>query len=128
MANEFFDQVKADVSAYLQTQTIVSKLRIVGGLSRVLGLFLLLLTAILLLFSFAAFCGVAAVIGLSHCMPLWAAALLIGAVYIVLLVLAIIFRKPLFINPFVKLLSGIFFAKEGRQAEEIRLREEAFHD
>ena len=128
MENPFIDQVKADASAYLNTQSLLSRLRIVGGLSRVLGLFLLTLRIVLLLFGFIAFCGVAAVIGLSYCMPLWAAALLISAVFVLLILLAFFFRKQLFINPFVAILSKHLFAEEGRKAEEERLREEAIND
>lgn len=128
MANPFVDQVKADASAYLNTQSILSRLRIVGGVSRILGLFLLTLSIVLLLFGFIAFCGVAAVIGLSSCMPLWAAALVMGAVFVLATILVYLFRKPLFINPFVAILSKSLFAEEGRKAEEERLKEEAFHD
>ncbi|MBQ7631822.1 MAG: hypothetical protein IJS82_03565 [Paludibacteraceae bacterium] len=128
MANEFINQVKADASAYLKTQTIVSKLRIVGALSKVLGLFLLLLTIILLAFGVAAFGGVAAVIGLSRYMPMWAAALVMGGIFILVAIIIYAFRKKLFINPFVAILSGVFFAEEGRKAEEERLREEAIND
>ena len=128
MENPFIDQVKADASAYLNTQSLLSRLRIVGGLSRVLGLFLLTLSIVLLLFGFIAFCGVAAVIGLSYCMPLWAAALLISAVFVLLILLAFFYRKQLFINPFVAILSKHLFAEEGRKAEEERLREEAIND
>jgi len=128
MENEFIHQVREDISAYLQTETILSKLRIVGGLSRVLGLFLLMLTVVLLFFGLLAFCCVAAIVGLSYCMPLWAAALVVGSLFVVGIILVVSFRKQLFINPFVKLLSGVLFEKEGRQIEEERLREEAIHD
>ena len=47
---------------------------------------------------------------------------------LVLLILAIIYRKKLFINPFVGLLSNIFFEEEGRKIEEERLRKEAEDD
>lgn len=128
MASEFINQVKADASAYLKTETLVSKLRIVGALSKVLGLFLLVLTLILLAFGVAAFGGVAAVIGLSHYMPVWAAALVMGGIFILVAIFIYALRKKLFINPFVAILSGVFFAEEGRKAEEERLREEAIND
>ncbi|MBR1877375.1 MAG: phage holin family protein [Paludibacteraceae bacterium] len=128
MDNDFINQVQADASAYLSTRTLLGKLRIIGGVSRVLGLFLLVLTTVLLLFGFLGLCSVAAVLALGNCMPVWAAALVVGAAYVLLIILAFIFRKQLFINPFVKLLSGIFFEKEGRQIEELRLRKEAEND
>lgn len=128
MENEFVDQVRTDLTAYAKTLSIVGRLRLIGGSSRVLGLFLLVLTVILLVFGITAFCSVAAIVALSYCMPLWAAALIMGGVYLLFVVIAVAFRKQLFINPFVKLLSGIFFAEEGRQIEEQRLREEVEND
>lgn len=128
MENEFFDQVKSDASAYIKTRTLLGKLRIIGGVSRVLGLFLLVLTAVLLVFCITALCSVAAIVALGYCMSTWAAALLVAAAYLLLLILAIVYRKKLFINPFVGLLSNIFFEAEGRQIEEERLRKEAEND
>lgn len=128
MENPFLNEVQNDVKAYAQTLTTVGKLRLVGGISRVLGLFLLILTIILLLFGFIALCAVAAIHGLSFVMPIWAAALIVAASYIILIAVVIILRKQLFINPFVRLLSGVFFAEEGRKIEELRLRKEAEND
>ena len=128
MENPFLNEVQNDVKAYAQTLTTVGKLRLVGGISRVLGLFLLILTIILLLFGFIALCAVAAIHGLSFVMPIWAAALIVAASYVVLIAVVIILRKQLFINPFVRMLSGVFFAEEGRKIEELRLRKEAEND
>ena len=128
MENPFLNEVQNDVKAYAQTLTTVGKLRLVGGISRVLGLFLLILTIILLLFGFIALCAVAAIHGLSFVMPIWAAALIVAATYVILIAVVIILRKQLFINPFVRLLSGVFFAEEGRKIEELRLRKEAEND
>ena len=128
MENEFLNEVQNDVKAYAQTLTTVGKLRLVGGISRVVGMFLFILTLILLVFAVTAFCAVAAISWLSFYMPIWAAALAVGALYVVAIILIIILRKKLFINPFVRLLSGIFFAKEGREIEELRLRKEAEND
>ncbi len=126
--NAFIDEVQSNVRAYLKTCVTVGKLRIIGGLSRVLGLFLLLLTVVLLVFAVSAFGAVAAIDGLSNCMPIWSAALIIGGVYLLLIGVALLFRKQLFINPFVSLLSRTFFAEEGRRIEEQRLRKEAEND
>ena len=128
METDFIDQVQADARAYLDTRTLLGKLRIIGGVSRVFGLFLLVLTIVLLLFGIISLCSVAAIIALGHCMPTWAAALVVAGVYMLFLILAIAYHKQLFINPFVRLLSGMFFKKESRQMEEERLRKEAEND
>ncbi len=128
MENEFVNQVKDDLKDYAKTLSVVGRLRLVGGISRVLGFFLMVFTVILLAFAVISFCAVAAISALSYCMPVWAASLVVGGVYVVLIALAIIYRKPLFINPFVSRLSAMFFSEEGRQIEEERLREEAMND
>ena len=38
-------------------------------------------------------------------MPVWAASLIIGSTYIVLIIIALACRKQLFIHPFIKMLS-----------------------
>lgn len=128
MDNNYIDQVQNDLKAYLKTQTTIGKLRLIGGISRVLGIFLLALTLILLLFALLAFLSVSAISALSSVLPLWAAALIITAFYFVLICIAIICRKQLFINPFVRLLSLILFAREKQEMEEEQLRKEAEND
>ena len=50
-------------------------------------------------------------------MPLWAAALILGAGYILLIFVVIACRKPLFIHPFIRLMS-----KQLRSEEELALK------
>jgi hypothetical protein len=50
-------------------------------------------------------------------MPLWGAALILGAVYILLIIVVIACRKPLFIHPFIRLMS-----KQLRSEEELALK------
>lgn len=128
MDNNYIDQVQTDLKAYLKTQTTIGKLRLIGGISRVLGIFLLALTLILLLFALLSFLAVAAISALSIVLPLWTAALIIAALYLLLIVIAIVCRKQLFINPFVRRLSLIFFIREKQEMEEELLRKEAEND
>lgn len=128
MDNNYIDQVQTDLKAYLNTQTTIGKLRLIGGISRVLGIFLLALTLILLLFALLSFLAVAALSALSIVLPLWAAALIIAALYLLLIAIAIVCRKQLFINPFVRRLSLIFFIREKQEMEEELLRKEAEND
>ena len=128
MDNSFFSQLKSELAQYGQTVGKIGQLRLIGLVSRVLGLFLLVLTLVLLIFSITALCSVALIVALGNCMSTWAAALVVAGLYLLLLILAIIYRKKLFINPFVGLLSNIFFEEEGRKIEEERLRKEAEDD
>ncbi|MBQ6723931.1 MAG: hypothetical protein IJQ84_05390 [Paludibacteraceae bacterium] len=117
MENEFFNQVKSEVTDYGKSLGEVGKLRVIGIISRVLGLFLLILSVVLCALALFTFGAVALIDVLSNYMPVWGASLIIGASYIVLMVIAIACRKPLFIHPFIKLLS-----KQITTEEELALK------
>ena len=105
MESQFFEKIKEEATVYGKALSNVGKLRLIAIISRVLGLFLLIFTIVLCLFALFSFGAVAAISALSACMPVWAAALIIGSVYIIIIALAIIFRRPLFIHPFIALLT-----------------------
>ena len=117
MENDFFNQVKNEVTEYGKSLGEVSKLQLIGIISRVLGLFLLILTVVLCALALFTFGAVAIIDILANYMPVWAAALIIGSTYIVLIIIAIACRKPLFIHPFIKLLT-----KQIKTEEELALK------
>jgi uncharacterized protein involved in cysteine biosynthesis len=117
MENDFLSQIKQEVMAYGKSLGEVGKLRLIGIISRVLGMFLLILTVVLCALALFTFAAIALIDILSAYMPVWAAALIIGSTYIVLIFLAILCRKPLFIHPFIKMLS-----KQIRSEEELALK------
>ncbi|MBR6830132.1 MAG: hypothetical protein IKM83_05930, partial [Paludibacteraceae bacterium] len=117
MENEFFNQVKNEVTEYGKSVGEVGKLRLIGIISRVLGLFLLILTLVLCALAIFTFGAVAIIDILSAYMPVWAASLIIGSTYIVLIVIALACRKQLFIHPFIKMLS-----KQITTEEELALK------
>lgn len=117
MENEFFNQVKQEVTEYGKSLAEVGKLRLIGIISRVLGLFLLILTVILCGMALLAFASVAVINALATCLPVWAAALIVGSVFLLIIVVAVLCRKPLFVHPFIKLLS-----KQIRTEEELALK------
>lgn len=64
-----------------------------------------------------AFASVAVINALATCLPVWAAALIVGSVFLLIIVVAVLCRKPLFVHPFIKLLS-----KQIRTEEELALK------
>lgn len=117
MENKVFEQIKTELTDYGKSVGEVGRLRLIGIVSRVLGLFLLIFTLTLCLLALFTFCAVAAIDAMSAYMPVWAAALIIGSTYIVLVVIAIAGRKQLFIHPFIKMLSN-----EIKTEEELALK------
>ena len=86
MENDFVSQVKSELTEYSKSLAEIGKLRLIGIVSRVLGLFLLILTVVLCAIGLFAFASVAAINALTACMPLWAAALIVGAVFLLLII------------------------------------------
>lgn len=117
MEREVFEQLKSDVTACGESFGKVGQLRLIGIVSRVLGLFLMIFTVVLLVFALLAFGSVAAIDALSAVMPVWAAALIMGSLYVLLIAVAVACRKALFIHPFIRLMS-----KEINTEEELALK------
>lgn len=105
MDNELFATIRTEATQYGQAIGKVGKLRLVGIVSRVLGLFLLLLTVVLCVLALFTFGAVALIDILGAYMPLWGASLIVGSLYIVIIVVAIVCRRPLFVHPFIALLT-----------------------
>ena len=117
MENEIFEQIKNELTDYGKSVGEVGRLRLIGIVSHLLGLFLLIFTLTLCVLALFTFGSVAAIDAMAAYMPVWAAALIIGSTYIVLIVIAIACRKQLFIQPFIKLLS-----RDIRTEEELALK------
>ncbi len=117
MENEVFNQLKDELSSYGKSVGEVGKLRLIGIVSRVLGLFLMIFTIVLCALALLTFGAVAAIDAMSAVMPVWAAALIISSIYVLLIAIAIVGRKPLFIHPFIALM-----AKQIRSEEELALK------
>ncbi len=105
MENDYFEGLKQEITSYGKSVGEVGRLRLIGIVSRILGLFLLIFTIVLCVFAMLAFGAVAALHAMTNVMPLWAAALILGAGYILLIIVVIACRKPLFIHPFIRLMS-----------------------
>lgn len=117
MENGFFNQIKQELTQYGQSLGEVGQLRLVGLISRLLGLFLLIFTLVLCMLALFTFGAVALIDILAQYMAVWQAALIVGSAYVLLIVIAILCRRPLFIHPFIKLLT-----KQIKTEEELELK------
>jgi hypothetical protein len=117
MENDFFNQIKDEVTEYGKSIGKVGELHLIGIVSRVLGLFLLILTVVLCALALFTFGAVAVIDVLANYMPVWAASLIIGSTYVVLIIVALACRRQLFIHPFIKLLT-----KQIKTEEELAIK------
>lgn len=117
LSDEQYQKLLSDTRAYLNTQYDLLRLGLLEKLSKVIGLILFSLVVILLLFAVLGFGAVTLAFVLAQWIPLWAAFLIIGGVFFVLLLLAVIFRKQWFINPMVTALCAILFSNDSASAD-----------
>ena len=128
MESQFVNDVSKDLQAYGKTLSVYGRLRLIGGASRILGLLIMGIIAALMTVIILTFGAVAAIDALSYYMPVWGAALVMAGVFALIIVILVLLRKPLFINPFVRVMSAAFFEDDRRLMEEERLKKEVEDD
>lgn len=125
METTFYESIKNEAVTYGKSIGRVGQLRLIGIISRVLGLFLLIFNIVLCVFALFAFGAVAAIDALSQCMPVWAAALIASAVCLLLMAIVVAARKPLFVHPFIALMSKqLIDTEEHLEVETIKAEHE----
>ena len=100
-----------DTKAYLNARYDLLKLELLEKLSRIIGLVILALVVVLLVFGAFAFFGMALIFLLSKVVPLTISCCILGAVFLLVILLAVLFKEKLFINPVVQQLSKILFSE-----------------
>lgn len=113
-----YQKLLADCRSYLNTRYDLLRLSLLEKMSKILGLILLALVVVLLVFTVLSFGALALVFVLAQWLPLWASFLIIGSIFLLLMVLAVVFRKQWFVNPLVCTLSKILFANDTEPAKE----------
>lgn len=107
-----YQKLLDDTKAYLNTRYDLLRLSLLEKLSKVLGLILLALVMLLLVFAVLSFAALALVFVVAQWLPTWSAFLIVGALFLLLMVLALVFRRQWFINPMIGALSAILFMEE----------------
>ena len=120
------EQIKQEATTFGKALGNAGRWHLIGIVSRVLGLFLLIFTLVLCVLALFTFGAVAAIDVMAQYMPVWAAALIISSLYLLLIVVAILCRKPLFVNPFIRLLSKqLIGSQEELDIETLKASHEA---
>lgn len=105
-----YSKLIGDLQSYLSKRYDLFLVRVLEKVSILLGLLISLVVVLFLASVVVIFGGIALAYVLGQWLPMWAAYLIIGAVFLLLLVLAVVFRRQWFINPIVALLSTILFS------------------
>ena len=110
------EQILSEVENYAKAEYELARLQVIDNTSRVVGALLLTICLILIAFAVLAFCAAAAVVALAQYVPTWAACLIVGAVYLLLIPLLIACSKQLCTDPIVSKLSGLKNSEELKYA------------
>ena len=111
---ELFDACKS----YIKDGYDLLRLELLDKLSLILGLIVLIFAALFLCFGALSFFSVALIGVMTKAMPLSVACCILGGVLLLVALILYLLREQVFINPFIKLLSGIFFSDKQKKEEE----------
>ena len=111
MDNSDYKKLLDDTKSYLNSRYDLLRLEILEKLSRIIGLIILALVVVLLIFGALAFFGMALMFLLSKVLPYGISSCILGGVFLLVILLAVLFKERWFINPTVKSLSKILFAE-----------------
>lgn len=104
-----YQQTWADIKQFASTKFDLLKVGFLEKAARIVGLILFALVLVLLLFAVISFGCLALIYALGQTLPMWASALIVVALWLLIMTGAIVFRQQLFINPILAAISSILF-------------------
>ena len=106
------EQILTEVETLAKAEYEVVRLRAITKISHLVGSLLLTICLILVSFAVLSFCASAAVFALAQYIPAWAACLIVGAFYLLLIPVLVACSKKLFVDPIIYKLSGLKNSEE----------------
>lgn len=107
-----------EIYEYLQTRGDLIRIKALEKGSRLLAWIIYLIIGILIILFALAFIAVGVALLLAQLMPLWAACLVTSGIFIALLVLLVVFRNKVILNPIVRRMSSIFYPDDYNTEDE----------
>lgn len=109
-----FDSAKyqktwADIKQFASTKFDLFKVGFLEKAAKIVGLILFALVLILLLFAVISFGCLALIYAIGQALPMWASALIVVVLWLLLMIGVVVFRDQLFINPMLAAISSILF-------------------
>ena len=113
-----YQQTWADIKQFASTKFDLLKIDFLEKAAKIAGLILFALVLILLLFAVVSFGCFALIFALGQTLPMWASALIVMALWLLIMIGAIVFRQQLFINPMLAAISAILFEPADKQPQQ----------
>lgn len=104
-----YQQTWADIKQLALTHFDLLKVGFLEKAAKIVGLILFALVIVLLLFAVISFGCLALIYAIGQALPMWASALIVVALWVLLMIGAVAFRDKLFINPMLAAISSILF-------------------
>jgi len=125
-----YKQLLEDSKSYLKTRYDLLRLELLDKLSQIFGILVFAIVAMFLFMGAVAYFSVALVNTLGNVIPVWAACLILGVLLLIVLYVLNRNKEKLFINPFVKILSGLLFEqpRDEEQQSETNNQNEPQHE
>ena len=116
--SEKYQQTWADIKQFASTKFDLIKIDFLEKAARIVGLILFALVLILLLFAVISFGCLALIFAIGQTLPMWASTLIVVALWLLIMIGAIVFRQQLFINPMLAAISAILFEPADKQTQQ----------
>lgn len=113
---EKYQQTWEDIKQLALTRLDLLKVDLLGKVAKIAGLVLFALALILLVFAVISFGCLALIYTLAQTLPMWASALIVTGLWLLIMIGIIAFRNQLFFNPMLAAISAILFASPDGQA------------
>jgi hypothetical protein len=107
---EKYQQTWEDIKQLAFTKLDLLKVDLLGKVAKIAGLILFALALILLVFAVISFGCLALIYALAQTLPMWASALIVTALWLLIMIGIVVFRNQLFFNPMLAAISAILFA------------------
>lgn len=116
--SEKYQQTWADIKQFASTKFDLLKVDFLEKAAKIVGLILFALVLVLLLFAVISFGCMALIFAIGQALPMWASTLIVVALWLLIMVGAIMFRQQLFINPMLAAISSILFEPTDSQPQQ----------
>lgn len=130
--SEKYQHTWADIKQFASTKFDLLKVDFLEKAAKIVGLILFALVLVLLLFAVISFGCMALIFAIGQALPMWASTLIVVALWLLIMIGAIVFRQQLFINPMLAAISSILFEpkddKPQQSTEVIQDRKEVSHE
>lgn len=112
------EQLIADIKEYLLGRGRLLQLGVIEKSSKLMAWVLMTIVVLVVSLFALTFVALALTVLLAKVIPLWGACLIMGALFLIVLLVMFLLRKQMFVNPIVRKMSEIVLNKDEEEKED----------